>query len=193
MPRLILASTSRYRRELLTRLGIEFTTAAPETPETVVDTEPPRERAARLAAEKALAVDARVRGGESIVIGADQVAALAGGVLHKPGTREKAVEQLVRCQGQAVDFFTAVTVIAPTGRETWVDHTRVHFRTLGIDALQRYVALDNPIDCAGGFKAEGLGIALFERIESTDPTALIGLPMIWLAGTLARFGLDPLE
>ena len=96
-------------------------------------------------------------------------------------------------QGRAVDFFTAVTITTHAADETWIDHTRVHFKTLTRDALVRYAAHDNPIDCAGGFKVEGLGIALFERIESEDPTALIGLPMIWLTTKLMSLGLDPLQ
>lgn len=189
MPRLILASTSRYRRELLGRLGLEFTTFDPGVAEPPRDGEAPRARAVRLARSKALAVAAR----DAIVIGSDQVAALGHRVLHKPGTAANAIAQLAECQGRAVDFFTAVTVVGPSAEDSWVDHTRVHFKTLAADALARYVALDDPIDCAGGFKSEGLGIALFERIESSDPTALIGLPLIWLATTLMRLGLDPLE
>lgn len=189
MPVLILASTSRYRRALLARLGIAFTVADPTVAETPRAGETPRIRAERLADAKAAALAAP----DAVVIGADQVAALGETVLHKPGTREHAVAQLARCQGRVVDFYTAVAVHSAAGRESWIDHTRVHFKTLPIGALTRYVALENPVDCAGGFKAEGLGICLFEQIESTDPTALIGLPMIWLSATLARLGFDPLE
>lgn len=189
MPALILASTSRYRRELLGRLRIEFGVADPGIAETLRAGEDPSMRAARLARAKADAV----RADSAVVIGADQVAALGDAVLRKPGTAENAVRQLERCQGRTVDFYTAVTVIGATADESWIDHTRVRFKTLATDALERYVALDNPVDCAGGFKVEGLGIALFERIESSDPTALIGLPMIWLTTTLMRLGFDPLQ
>jgi 7-methyl-GTP pyrophosphatase len=189
MPALILASTSRYRRTLLARLGLPFTVADPGVAETLRAGEAPRDRAARLAHAKAAALATP----RAVVIGADQVAALGETVLHKPGTFEKAVAQLVRCQGRTVDFYTAVTVRSATGEISCVDHTRVYFKTLPAAALTRYVALENPVDCAGGFKAEGLGIALFEQIESSDPTALIGLPMIWLATTLAELGFDPLK
>lgn len=190
MSRLVLASTSRYRRELLARLGIPFRTRAPAVDETEHDGETPVELAERLAHAKALAAKAP----GTIVIGSDQVASRDGHVLRKPGAHDAAVEQLVACQGRRVDFHTAVTIVdSDSGRE-WqcTDHTRVAFAGRDRTALERYVELERPYDCAGGFKAEGLGICLFERIESADPTALIGLPLIFVARALTEAGLDPL-
>lgn len=191
MPQLILASTSAFRRALLDRLALPFTTAAPGTDETPIPDERPRARALRLAQAKARDV-AGGRDGPVIVVGSDQVAACDGEILRKPGTAERTLAQLQRCQGRAVDFFTAVAVVAGDNEQTHVDHTRVRFRELPRSSLEYYIMQEQPFACAGGFKAEGLGIALFERIESTDPTALIGLPLIWLAGALRSAGLDPL-
>lgn len=190
MPRLILASTSPHRRLLLERLGLSFATHAPRIDETQADGESPRALAARLADEKAATVAAP----GAVVIGSDQVASRADRTLRKPGNRAKALEQLLACQGRQVDFYTAVTVIdhATGNKLRHVDHTAVHFTTLPRRDLDRYLQREQPYDCAGGFKAEGLGIVLFERIESRDPTALIGLPLIWLAATLRAIGLDPL-
>jgi len=188
--RLVLASSSRYRRALLERLGLPFESIAPEVDETALPGEAPEALAIRLAAAKAQAV----RGGGTVVIGSDQVASLGGEVLRKPGTHERALEQLDRCQSRTVSFHTAVCVVrdADGHRWQWVDHTRVAFARHSRDALDAYLRREQPYDCAGGFKAEGLGIALFERIDSEDPTALIGLPLIRLAAILAEAGLDPL-
>jgi septum formation protein len=190
MTRLVLASTSPYRKALLTRLGVPFTTKAPRVPETARDGEGPADLAARLALTKAEAVAAP----GTIVVGADQVAALGARILQKPGMHAVALEQLLACQAQTVEFHTAVAVIDISRERVWqtVDRTAVHFARLPAAALDRYLHLEQPYDCAGGFKAEGLGIALFERIESADPTALIGLPLIWVAATLRAAGLDPL-
>jgi septum formation protein len=190
MARLILASTSRYRRELLGRLGLPFATASPAADESSKAGEPPAALAERLAVAKARSVVAP----DAVVIGADQVASLHGERLRKPGGHEAALRQLLACQGKIVVFHTAVMVLDhPTGR-SWshVDRTDVHFATLGSAALDRYLKLEQPYDCAGSFKAEGLGVALFERVVCEDPTALIGLPLIWLARTLTAAGLDPL-
>ena len=186
MPRIILASTSRYRRELLARLGLPFDVAAPGTPETEAAGESPDAMATRLALAKARSI----RAPDALVIGSDQVASLDGRILRKPGTHEAAVAQLLDCQGRGVLFHTAVAVVdTRTGvAAEHVDRTEVRFRTLGRAALDQYVRLEQPLDCAGSFKAEALGIALFERIESTDPTALIGLPLIALADLLRRAG-----
>ncbi|HEY8521210.1 MAG TPA: Maf family nucleotide pyrophosphatase [Gammaproteobacteria bacterium] len=190
MRRLLLASTSPYRRELLARLGLPFETLAPRADETPRSGEPPRELALRLArakAESALPTDA-------VVIGSDQVPSLDGRPLAKPGSHAAALEQLLACQGKTVAFYTAVVVIDAADGRRWetVDRTDVAFRTLGRDDLDRYLAAERPYDCAGGFKAEGLGVVLFERIVSEDPTALIGLPLIALARMLREAGLDPL-
>ncbi|HEX5049750.1 MAG TPA: Maf family nucleotide pyrophosphatase [Gammaproteobacteria bacterium] len=190
MRRLILASTSKYRRELLARLGMPFDTAAPGVDETPLAGEAPRERARRLAGAKARSLQVA----DAVVIGSDQVASLDGTVLRKPGGPAAALRQLQAAQGNAVLFHTAVTVLDTATAEEWshVDLTEVRFARLPSAALERYLEIDAPFDCAGSFKSEGLGVALFERVESTDPTALIGLPLIWLAATLRSAGLDPL-
>jgi septum formation protein len=182
----ILASTSTYRRQLLERLRIPFECRAPGIDEFREDDEPPLATATRLARLKAQAVSTRIPG--AVVIGSDQVAVRGDEVLGKPGTVERCVEQLRKSSGQEVVFLTAVHVLDVVhGRsESHVDETRVRFRTLDLAEIARYVAVDAPLDCAGGFKAESLGITLFERIESTDPTALTGLPLIWLSAALRR-------
>jgi septum formation protein len=147
--------------------------------------------AARLALAKARSIAER----GCIVIGSDQVASLDDRVLRKPGTPEVAVSQLRAAQGKVVLFDTAVAVIRTDTGETLehVDRTAVRFRRLDDAALERYVRLESPLDCAGSFKAEGLGVALFEQISSEDPTALIGLPLIFVAQALKRLGADPLH
>jgi septum formation protein len=191
MPHIILASTSRYRRELLERLGLPFVTRAPDAAENAIDGESPAAMAARLALAKARSV------GENgaVVIGSDQVASLDGSLLRKPGSAEVAVAQLRACQGRTVLFHTAVAVIATDSGETLehVDRTEVQFRRLDVAALEQYVRLERPLDCAGSFKAEGLGVVLFEQISSQDPTALIGLPLIFVAAALRKLGADPLR
>jgi len=187
---LILASTSRYRRELLFRLGLPFEARSPDTPEIAIDGEAPAAMAARLALAKARSIDVP----DAVVIGSDQVASLDGRLLRKPGNHATAVQQLSACQGRTVIFDTAVAVVdRRTGAaQEHVDRTEVRFATLETAALDRYVRREQPLDCAGSFKAEGLGVALFERIDSSDPTALIGLPLIWLARALRELGVDPL-
>ena len=132
---------------------------------------------------------------DSIIIGADQAAALDGELLRKPGDRTTALRQLMACQGRVVSFHTACTVIdQKSGRRLHgVDYTRVSFLTLDERRLERYIELEQPLDCAGGFKAEGLGIVLFDSIESTDPTALLGLPLIWLSRALRDLAVDALD
>jgi len=183
---LILASTSRYRRELLQRLGLPFDCIAPEADETRLPGEPADEMATRLARLKAEAVAARHP--RALVIGSDQVAMRGQDILGKPGTVEHCREQLRASSGQEVVFLTAVHVIdGIAGRtESHVDRTVVKFRQLSDAEIDRYIERDQPLDCAGGFKAEALGIALFDRIESVDPTGLTGLPLSWLCGALRR-------
>jgi len=191
MPPIILASTSRYRRELLERLKLPFTARAPDAAEDAIVGEAPAAMAARLALAKAHSISAR----NALVIGSDQVASLDGQLLRKPGSPEAAVAQLRAAQGKAVLFHTAVAIVA-TGSGTTLQHTdctEVLFRRLDDRALERYVTLDTPLDCAGSFKSEGLGIALFERVSSHDPTALIGLPLIFVADALRKLGADPLH
>ncbi len=188
-PRLILASTSTYRRELLARLRVPFECQAPGCDEARLPDEPAAALAARLARLKADTVAARHPG--SLVIGSDQVAVRGDDILGKPGTVERCTEQLLQSSGREVAFLTAVHVVdGRHGRaEAHLDRTLVQFRTLDIDEVARYVVADQPLDCAGGFKAESLGIGLFERIDSADPTALTGLPLIWLSGALRRAGI----
>ena len=184
----VLGSTSRYRAELLHRLLPEFTQAAPGVDEAALPDEAPAARALRLAIAKAEAVAQSHP--QALVIGSDQVAELDGQVLDKPGTAERAREQLRASSGRTVQFHTALCLLdARTGeRHTHVDLTRAVFRELDESEIDRYVAREQPLDCAGSFKCEALGISLFERIETTDPSALIGLPLIALARLLRVAG-----
>lgn len=187
MPRLILASTSAYRRALLERLGLPFDTARPDVDETPQPDEPPAALAVRLARAKAEAVAAGA--GDVWTIGSDQVAELGGRPLGKPGTAENAVAQLRAMSGREVRFHTALCLAGPDGRRfEHLDLTVVRFRTLGEDEIARYVERERPLDCAGSFKCEGLGIALFEAIDNRDPTALVGLPLIATARLLREAG-----
>jgi septum formation protein len=187
-PRIVLASTSRYRRELLQRLRLEFDVHAPQVDEAALHGETPRDTALRLAAAKARAVHG-VRP-DSIVIGSDQMAELDGAALGKPLEHAAALAQLERMQGKVVVFHTALAVIGPGTDRLQLDTipTTVHMRTLSRAALDRYLRLDEPYDCAGAAKIESLGIALVDRVQSEDPTALIGLPLIRLVTMLAAAG-----
>ena len=185
----MLASTLCYQRELLARLALPFETAAPDVDETPRAGEAPRELALRLALEKAQAVAARKP--QAIVIGSDQVADLHGQPLGKPGTHERAAAQLARMSGQTVLFHTAVAVVqASRGfAQSSLATVTVRFRTLDAATIERYLLAEQPYDCAGSAKSEGLGIALLQAIESDDPTALIGLPLIRTAQLLRAAGL----
>lgn len=187
-PRLILGSTSRYRAELLQRLRIEFEQRAPGTDEAALPGEAPADRALRLAIAKAEAAAEGIA--DALVIGSDQVAELDGQILDKPGSPERAREQLAASSGRVVHFHTALCLLDGRSgrRHTHVDHTRVHFRELADQEIARYIERERPLDCAGSFKCEGLGITLFERIDNEDPTALIGLPLIALARLLRQAG-----
>ena len=188
---LVLASTSPWRRELLARLLPAFRVADPAVDEAPREGEAPDVRALRLAQAKALAVAAGV--GPALVIGSDQVASLGPLLLRKPACAEAARAQLTACAGRTVAFHTAVCVadMRRPGRpvHTAIDTTQVLFRPLDAAEIERYVASGEPLGCAGSFKAEGLGIALFERIDSRDPTALVGLPLIALARLLREAGI----
>lgn len=188
--RLVLASTSQYRRQLLERFGQRFTVAAPDVDETPLPGETPVDLVVRLARAKAETVAHRHP--KSIVIGSDQVALFGREIVGKPGNPERCVAQLKSFSGQRLSFHTAVHVIQSESgsNEGHLDVTTVHFRKLSDDEIERYVARERPVNCAGGFRAEALGISLFERIESQDPTALIGLPLIWLSAALRRAGLQ---
>lgn len=189
---LILGSTSRYRRELLERLRLPFDVDRPEVDETPRPGERPADLALRLALEKARAVAARHP--RAIVIGADQVADLDGEAIGKPGDHGRAVAQLRRMSGRRVVFQTALAVLRPaTGYErALLAPVTVHFRDLGDAEIEHYLRLEEPYDCAGSAKCETLGIALLSAIESDDPTALVGLPLIRTCQLLREAGLDPL-
>jgi septum formation protein len=193
-PSLILASTSIYRRELLARLRLPFTCSAPGVVETHRSGERALALAVRLARAKASAV--ALQHPDAWVIGSDQVAARVEpqgeAILGKPGTEAMCIEQLRRCSGQILSFITAVAVVQHQGHSAheFVDTTRVTFRTLDDAAIARYVALEAPLDCAGGFKSEGLGITLCDSIDSVDPSALIGLPLIRLSAVLRGVGFE---
>lgn len=205
MPALVLASTSVYRRELLGRLGLPFAAVAPQTDEAPLTDEAPRDMALRLARAKAWAVARTAKQAatansqqdsaeDTVVIGSDQVADLDGVPLGKPGTHERAVAQLRAMRGRTVHFHTAVCVLRPsTGFDVCeLDSVAVTFRDLSDEDIDTYLRLEQPYDCAGSAKCEGLGIGLLARIASDDPTSLIGLPLILTTRLLREAGLDVL-
>jgi septum formation protein len=183
-PRILLASESRYRQGLLDRFLDDFETVAPGIDESPREGEEPVELVTRLARAKAEAVSRN--NPDALVIGADQIAVLSGEVLGKPGDHQRAVEQLLAASGKKMRFLTAVCVLDPVSRRRFehVDKTRVRFRRFDRRLADAYLRHDEPYDCAGSFRIEGAGFVLFESVSTDDPTALIGLPMIWLAGTL---------
>ncbi len=189
---LVLASSSRYRRELLRRLGIDFDVAAPDVDETPLPDEPPSAMAMRLALKKARAVAKDFP--HAVVIGSDQVADLDGAPLGKPGSHDRAVGQLRRMRGRTVTFQTAVAVVCLESgfEQARLAEVKVKFRDLGDEEIDTYLRAEQPYDCAGSAKSEGLGIALLESIESDDATALIGLPLIRTCELLRFAGIDPL-
>ena len=191
-PRLVLGSTSPYRRELLQRLRLPFEVDAPRVDETALPGETPAALAGRLALAKAQEVATRHPG--AVVIGADQVAELDGQAIGKPGTHERAVAQLRAMRGRQVVFHTAVAVVRPdTGfAQGLLAPVTVQLRALSDAEIERYLRLEQPYDCAGSAKCETLGIALLERIDSDDPTALIGLPLMRTCALLRQAGIDPL-
>ncbi len=188
--RLVLASTSPYRRALLRRLGMPFSVAAPEIDEARLPGESPETMALRLAQAKALAVAPRFPG--ALVIGCDQVAVCAGQLIGKPGGHDDAVRQLRFLSGRKADFHTSLCVHNTVTGKSSVRNVpcRVSFRRLDDAVIERYLRREPAYDCAGSAKAEGLGIALIERIEGEDPNALIGLPLIALVDLLREQGLD---
>lgn len=193
LPRLILASSSAYRRELLSRLQLPFEAIAPSIDESPQPGEAPQDTALRLAREKAAAVAAQAPG--ALVIGSDQVATLDGMQIGKPGDHARALAQLQLMRGRRVVFHTALCLwdgrVADAALAAQVENVQVFvdFRDLPDAELDAYLRIEQPYDCAGSAKNEGLGIALLERIESSDPTALTGLPLIALTGMLRRAGL----
>lgn len=188
VPKIILASTSRYRHALLSRLGLPFDTVAPHVDETPLPGELAVALSARLAREKAAAVALRHR--DAIVIGSDQVATLDGDVIGKPGDHPRALAQLQRMRGRTVIFHTAIAVHdTRDGRvQLATVPTEVRFRALPDDTLDAYLRAEQPYDCAGSAKSEGLGIVLLEQVRSDDPTALIGLPLVTLSSMLLECG-----
>ncbi|MDD0810691.1 Maf family nucleotide pyrophosphatase [Curvibacter sp. RS43] len=186
---LVLGSTSRYRRELLQRLGLPFEVAAPDVDETPQADEAPAALALRLALAKAQAVAQQFP--QAVVIGSDQVADLDGEPLGKPGNHERAVAQLRRMRGQTVVFQTAVAVVCQaTGFErAELAQVKVRFRDLSDSEIENYLRAEQPYDCAGSAKSEGLGIALLSSIENDDPTALVGLPLIRTCNLIQAAGI----
>jgi septum formation protein len=190
--KLILASTSKYRRELLGRLGLAFETISPEVDETPLANESPELMAIRLAQAKALAVS--LSNPSTCVIGSDQVVDLNGVAMGKPGDHKNAMAQLQKLRGQTVKFHTAVCVAHAGSAKTVNVITEVKFRQLADDVLEAYLLAETPYDCAGSAKSEGLGICLLEHVRSDDPTALIGLPLITVCSLLREAGFSiPLD
>ena len=187
-PTIFLASSSPYRRDLLDRFLDDYEAVDPEVDESNHEGLAPAELARQLARRKAEAIAVNARDG--LVIGADQLAVLEDRVLGKPGTHSKAVEQLLAASGKSVTFLTAVCILDPVGRSRYehTDRTIVRFRDFDRRLAEAYLRHDKPYDCAGSFKLEGAGFVLFESVTTDDPTALIGLPMIWLADRLLQLG-----
>lgn len=191
-PRIVLASTSRYRRELLARLGLPFAIAVPEVDETPLAGESPSQTALRLAEMKARAVAHDFP--DSLIIGSDQVLLLDNEQLGKPGNFDNAFLQLKKMQGKTMVFHSALCLLnSRTGNIQLRDvPTTIHLRNLSDAQIESYLRKEQPYDCAGSTRSEGLGIALIARYETTDPNALVGLPLIALTGMLANEGVDPL-
>lgn len=179
-----LASSSSYRRGLLDRILDDYEVMSPDVDESNADGLDADELATLLARRKAEAVSAHAQG--SLIIGADQLAVLDGRILGKPGRHQEAVEQLMAASGKKVRFLTAVCILDPVSRSRYehTDETVVRFRRFDRRLVEAYLRHDEPYDCAGSFKIEGAGFVLFEKVKTSDPTALIGLPMIWVAGRL---------
>jgi len=192
MPNLILASTSPYRRVLLEKLGVTFECAAPNVDESPQPVESPRHLVVRLAQEKAKSLAARFP--DHLIIGSDQVCVLDGIITGKPHTEENARQQLLKARGSIVTFYTGLALYnSSTGHlQTECEPFDVHFRHLSEQEIDDYVRKERPLNCAGSFKSEGLGIALFERLDGRDPNALVGLPLIALCQMLRRENYNPL-
>ncbi len=186
---LVLASSSPFRKQLLARLGFDFLTLTPDVDETALPGETPRALVMRLAEAKARAVGNMQQG---LIIGSDQVATTGSDILGKPGSHERASTQLAYLSGKRVTFHTGLCLLNSVSGDLQVDEVpyHVHFRKLGAQQIERYLHADQPYNCAGSFKSEGLGITLFERMAGDDPTALIGLPLIRLTGMFAAAGLE---
>ncbi|WP_318356555.1 nucleoside triphosphate pyrophosphatase [Enterobacter sp.] len=192
MSRLVLASTSPYRRALLEKLGVTFECAAPGVDETALPGETPRHLVLRLAQAKAQALAERYP--QHLIIGSDQVCVLDGEITGKPLTEENAVKQLMKARGNIVTFYTGLALYnSVTGHlQTECEPFDVHFRHLSEQEITDYLRKERPLNCAGSFKSEGLGITLFERLEGRDPNTLVGLPLIALCQMLRREDCNPL-
>lgn len=189
MSKIILATTSKYKKQLFGRLNLTFAASAANICETPRSGEGAASAAKRLAYEKAHKIANSVK--DCLIIGADQCAQCGDKLVFKPGSHEQAVAELSAYSGRSVDFYTSVCVLTPDGgNEQFTNKTVVHFRTLTQQEIDAYLRIEQPYDCAGAFKAEGLGISLFRSIETTDPTAIIGLPLIQLSQALRDLGFD---
>lgn len=188
---LVLASTSPFRQEILKKLHLSFVTAKPDCDETPLTGETPQQLVTRLSEEKAKSCEIS---SPSLVIGSDQVCVIDGEIIGKPHTREKAIEQLTRQSGKSITFYTGLSVWNSETQkaDTRLDTFVVHFRHLSTAQIESYVDKEQPFYCAGSFKSEGLGIALFERLEGKDPNTLIGLPLIDLIDMLEAQGMNVL-
>ncbi len=191
MKKIILASSSPYRRSLLEKLNIPFTCVSPNIDETPRHNETAKNLALRLAKEKALALQNSHP--KQLIIASDQVASFSDHILGKPGNKEQTIHQLKQQSAQCVEFFTSIYVLDSTTNTSHIDIDicKVYFKTLSEQQITNYVNIEKPYDCAGGFKSEGLGIALFDKIEGEDPNALIGLPLIKLVKLLEKFKIRP--
>ncbi len=192
-PLIVLASSSQFRKKQLEQLNLPFISISPKVDETPLSNEIPRDLALRLSKEKALSLQQEYH--NHVIIGADQTAEIEGQTLGKPLTLENAVKQLRLCQGKEVIFYSGVCVLDSAKNKVTVDtvETRVRFRDLSTQQIQHYVTTDQPLYCAGSFKCESLGISLFSKIESIDPSALVGLPLIRLNQMLFDAGIDVLS
>ncbi len=190
MSRLILASSSPYRRNLLRKLGVDFDSIAPDIDETRHENELATNYVERLASEKAAKIGQEYP--QALIIGSDQCCVNGGIILGKPYDREHAIEQLKAASGRSIEFLTGVSMqhIESNWQQHWVDSFKVNFRALQPDEIERYLDAEQPYDCAGSFKSEQLGIALCESMQGDDPSALIGLPLIKVAHALRRFGFN---
>ena len=189
---LLLASSSPFRQALLAKLGLPFTSASPEIDESARPDETAEQLVVRLAQQKALALAESAP--QSLIIGSDQIGCLEGRFLGKPLTEKKAYEQLRAASGQVVTFYTGLALYCGRRRQFWqcCETYQVTFRHLRDEEIEAYIAREQPLNCAGSFKSEGLGITLFESLQGRDPNTLIGLPLIALSGFLREAGLDPL-
>lgn len=191
---LILGSGSKYRREILDKLHLKYEVVKPDIDESAISSESPQKLVGRLAEAKARAVEDRMIHKDAVIIGSDQVAVCDGKILGKPGNVDKAIEQLLGFVKKTVTFYTGLAVLnTATGQcEVRVEPFNVEFRHLTEKEIERYVELEEPFDCAGSFKSEGLGISLFNSLKGNDPNTLIGLPAIALLDMLRTHGINPL-